>query len=300
MTAHKRTVTEDICCTDSEGKIEVMKKFVLFVFVLVLCYLVVPSMAEDENPTYVVAQLAKPNDISEMDFSKFLEPRFEAGWTVFDHNHAIDFQYYDDLAGMLMALNAGTVDEITLPRFVAEYVVKTNPEFEICCVEAMPETMTLRFGVREDENDLLEKMNQAIAAMKGDGTLDELMDSYLKPAAGEDLTPVQLDSFPESEETIHVAVTGDLPPIDYIGADGVPAGFNTAVLAEISRRLGANIELISLQTGSRALALTSGAADAVFWFMWSPNDANDVPEGVLLSDSYLSFDMWLHIRPVSK
>ena len=279
-----------------------MKKtiFSTLILLLLLTCIVVPTTAQESNPTYVVAQLAKPNDISAMDFSKFLEPRFNAGWTVFDHNHAIDFQYYDDLSGMLMALNAGTVDEITLPRFVAEYVVRTNPELEICCVEAMPEDMTLRFGFREDENDLLTQMNDAIAAMKGDGTLDALINSYLKPGADGELSSVQFDSFPESDKTIRVAVTGDLPPIDYIAADGIPAGFNTAVLAEIGRRLGANIELLSMQTGSRALALQSGTADAVFWFMWSPNDSYDVPEGVLLSDSYLTFDMWLHVRKAEK
>ena len=279
-----------------------MKKtiFSTLILLLLLTCIVVPTTAQESNPTYVVAQLAKPNDISAMDFSKFLEPRFNAGWTVFDHNHAIDFQYYDDLSGMLMALNAGTVDEITLPRFVAEYVVRTNPELEICCVEAMPEDMTLRFGFREDENDLLTQMNDAIAAMKGDGTLDALINIYLKPGADGELSSVQFDSFPESDKTIRVAVTGDLPPIDYIAADGIPAGFNTAVLAEIGRRLGANIELLSMQTGSRALALQSGTADAVFWFMWSPNDSYDVPEGVLLSDSYLTFDMWLHVRKAEK
>ncbi len=279
-----------------------MKKnlYSTLILLLLLIFIVVPATAQESNPTYVVAQLAKPNDISEIDFSKFLEPRFQSGWTVFDHNHAIDFQYYEDLSGMLMALDAGTVDEITLPRFVAEYVVRTNPELEICCVEAMPENMTLRFGFREDENDLLVQMNEAIAAMKGDGTLDALINSYMKPNAGEELTSVQFDSFPESDKTIRVAVTGDLPPIDYIGADGIPAGFNTAVLAEIGRRLGANIELLSMQTGSRALALTSGRADSVFWFMWSPNDSYDVPEGVLLSDSYLTFDMWLHVRKAEK
>ncbi|MBQ4512724.1 MAG: transporter substrate-binding domain-containing protein [Anaerolineaceae bacterium] len=279
-----------------------MKKnlYSTLILLLLLIFIVVPATAQESNPTYVVAQLAKPNDISEIDFSKFLEPRFQSGWTVFDHNHAIDFQYYEDLSGMLMALDAGTVDEITLPRFVAEYVVRTNPELEICCVEAMPENMTLRFGFREDENDLLAQMNEAIAAMKGDGTLDALINSYMKPNAGEELTSVQFDSFPESDKTIRVAVTGDLPPIDYIGADGIPAGFNTAVLAEIGRRLGANIELLSMQTGSRALALTSGRADSVFWFMWSPNDSYDVPEGVLLSDSYLTFDMWLHVRKAEK
>ena len=71
------------------------------------------------------------------------------------------------------------------------------------------------------------------------------------------------------------------PPIDYIDADGAPAGFNTAVLAEIGRRLGVNIELISAQTGSRTMALTSGTADAVFWYMETPGMPDDMPEGLL-------------------
>jgi len=199
---------------------------------------------------------------------------------------------------MLLALNAGTIDEISLPRFAAEYVVKNNPELKICCVECMPYEMSLLFGFRDDEGgrDLQARMNEAIEAMKVDGTLEALERDYLKSAPGETLTPVQFDAFPESDETIRVVVTGDLPPLDYIGADGVPAGFNTAVLAEIGRRLGANIELVSMQTGSRTLALTSNTADAVFWYMETPGAADDLPEGLLFSDPYISWDMWLYIR----
>ena len=69
----------------------------------------------------------------------------------------------------------------------------------------------------------------------------------------------------EGAETIKVAITGLMPPIDYIAPDGTPAGFNTAVLAEISKRIGKNIELVQVNSLGRATALASGTVDVVFW-----------------------------------
>ena len=58
----------------------------------------------------------------------------------------------------------------------------------------------------------------------------------------------------------------DVPPIDYIDPSGTPAGFNTAVLSEMGRRLGKNIELVQVYSSiRRSLALSSGTADAAFW-----------------------------------
>ena len=276
-----------------------MKKLVSLTLALMLALtaLIVPAMAEEARPVRVVGELAKSN-MTEEDLDSWLAEEFEKGWYVFEDNHLTHFEYYDDLSSMLLALNAGTIDEISLPRFAAEYVVKTNPELKICCVERMPYEMSLLFGFRDDEigRDLQERMNEAIRSMKADGTLDALERDYLKLDADEMLTPVQFTVFPETDETIRVVVTGDLPPIDYIDADGTPAGFNTAVLAELGRRLGVNIEPISTQTGSRTMALTSGTADAVFWYMQTPGMTDDLPEGLLFSDSYLDWDIWLYIR----
>ena len=69
----------------------------------------------------------------------------------------------------------------------------------------------------------------------------------------------------EGAETIRVAVTGSLPPMDYFAGDGTPAGFNTEIMAEIGRRTGKNIEFVSVDAGARLLALTSGTVDVVFW-----------------------------------
>ena len=274
-----------------------MKKLIALTLALLLTALIVPAMAEESRPTRVVGELAKSVQTEE-DFNSGMAEDIDSGWYVSEENHLSHFVYYDDLSGMLLALNAGPIDEISLPRFAAEYVVKTNPDLKICCVECMPYDMSLLFGFRDDEGgrDLQERMNEAIRSMKADGTLDALERDYLKQDADTELTPAAYDAFPESGETIRVVVTGDLPPIDYIDADGTPAGFNTAVLSEIGRRLGLNIELVSMQTGSRTLALTSGTADAVFWYMKTPEVSDDLPEGLLFSDSYLDWDIWLYIK----
>ena len=62
-----------------------------------------------------------------------------------------------------------------------------------------------------------------------------------------------------------MAVTGCLPPMDYVAPDGTVAGFNTAILAEIGRRIGKNIKYSQVDSGGRALALSTGSVDVVFW-----------------------------------
>jgi len=275
-----------------------MKKLVTLTLTLLLVLtLVVPAMTE----ALEVGQLVQSNQ-DEAVFNEEINGKIKSGvfWLV--PKHEIHFQYFDDLNSMLMALNAGVIDEITLPRFVAEYIANNNPEFEVCCAQSMNYNISLVFGFLDDEagRDLRGKINEAIASMKADGTLDMLTDEYLSASEGKELTPVQFDAFPDSDASIKVIVTGDLPPIDYIGADGIPAGFNTAVLAEVGHRLGVNIEPISAQTSSRTLALTSHTADAVFWYMDRPTSNLDQPDGLVFSDPYLSWDLWLHIRRAAK
>ena len=110
----------------------------------------------------------------------------------------------------------------------------------------------------------------------------------LKP--NEDPPAVKIEQI-DGADTIKVGVTGDLPPLDLILADGTPAGFNTAVLAEISKRINKNIEIVTIDSSTRAAALMSGNVDVIFWTVTpegeSPLPANsDTPAGVALTNSY--------------
>ena len=124
--------------------------------------------------------------------------------------------------------------------------------------------------------------------------MDALKKTYIDDViAGNDPEAVAFQQFDDAD-TIRVAVTGDRPPMDYIASDGVPMGFNTALIAEIASRLHKNIELVNVDSGARAFALASGSVDIVFWpegsnfDNWERASAEDRPAGTVATDSYLS------------
>lgn len=126
--------------------------------------------------------------------------------------------------------------------------------------------------------------------MKGDGTLDKIILDYtLEPGAVQ--KSVEFEKF-EGADEIKIAITGDIPPIDYINADGKPAGFNTALLAEIGKRLKMNIKTVNVDTGARTAALTSGRVDVVFWYQMDYDDMkkdihyDDVPDTTIFTIPY--------------
>ena len=175
-----------------------------------------------------------------------------------------------------MALEKGDVSGLELTQSVAEYVVSRNDkltievnvdmskadEFDKNVIKRLSNGYS--FMMLEDKTDLCDEFNKTIKAMEDDGTLDKLKKTYIDDViAGKDPEPVQFEK--TDGETLKVAVTGCLPPMDYIAPDGTPAGFNTALLAEIGKRTGKNIELVQVDSIGRAAALSSGTVDVAFW-----------------------------------
>ena len=208
----------------------------------------------------------------------------------------VDVKFYDSLSTMQMALNAGEIKEMVLPEAVAQYFLNNNDDYEAVLV-LNSEGMGLSFGFREDSEELKNKFNEALRAIKDNWRLRILEGHYIASAVKQDPEPVVFKKF-DNAKTIRVAVTGDLPPIDFTGADGAPAGFNTAVLAEIGNYLKMNIELFEINSGARTAALTSGRADVIFWYEVDNKSQtqSDIPEGVILSDSYYEWQKFIHVR----
>ena len=172
--------------------------------------------------------------------------------------------FYDSLLSMQMALRSRKIDEFALPEAVGMYLITQNPNYDILfSLNMMPSTIS--FGFKRGNTALQKEFNTAINAMKKDGTLAKLEKKYITDMGASEPERAKFQEFPQAK-TIKVAVTGDLPPIDFIAADGTPAGYNTAVLSEIGKRLKKNIRLISVDTGGRSSALASERADVVFWY----------------------------------
>ena len=187
--------------------------------------------------------------------------------------------FYDTLDALLMALNAGDINTIDIYQSVARYLCAANDNLQMSSKMDMDKERNtfaelvqqgingndFSFLMMEDNIALRDAFNAAIADMKADGTLARLVKEQIEDLIdGGEILPIALPKI-DGAETVRVAVTGALPPMDYVAADGTPAGFNTAVLAEIGTRIGKNIEIVVVDSLGRAAALASGTVDAVFW-----------------------------------
>lgn len=232
---------------------------------------------------------------SEEEFSRIIQTGDNTrGWNLISNRHELyGVKFYDSLNAMLLALDKYEIDEVALPDVVAEYIAKVNPDYEIFCVSRTRLPMNLSFGFRKDDVAIAEKFNRVIREMKDDWTLAEIQGVYIYDEGNK---PVEFEKF-DGAETLRVAVTGDLPPIDYVDPAGKAAGFNAALLSEIGKRLKVNIELVNIEAGARNAALSSGRVDVVFWYETSQAmEWNlDAPEGVILSEPYFSWNRFDHI-----
>lgn len=201
--------------------------------------------------------------------------------------------FYDNLDAMQMALEAGEIEFMELPRCTADYLAANNDKMQIRGGMGDPEEMEeeeleeeelelldqlsstgFAFMMREDSKKLRDEFDKALDDMKEDGTLVKLIKENITDVVnGKEPKAVDLDG--KGDETIKVAVTGDLPPMDYVAADGSFAGFNTAMLAEIGNRLNKKIELKQVDSAARALSLSSNEVDVVFWTRVSAGKADE-------------------------
>ena len=213
-----------------------------------------------------------------------------------------EIKYYDSLSIMLMALEKGEIDYLDLPRDVGRYVLENNTDLALKGISwyTLRIADSLNFAFLEENAELVKKFNEAIAAMTKDGTLAILEKAYINNYGLNERPAVKFEKFGDAE-TITVALTGDLPPVDYVDAGGYPAGFNVAVLAEIGRRLHVNIKTIQVETGARLAALTSGRAEAAFWFRENLGVGKadflfiERPKGVIVSDPYYAWNEFYFI-----
>ncbi|MBQ7221542.1 MAG: transporter substrate-binding domain-containing protein [Synergistaceae bacterium] len=260
------------------------------VLIAVMCVLMIASLVHTAERSVIRLGLLSKLNTTEEEFGEAWQKTFAPK----NGSLQVIVKFYDTLTAMQMALNAGEIHQAVLPEAVAEYVLSVNTQAEATLV--LPSRgMGLAFGFREDSKELRDRFSEAIRAMREDWTLPAIEGVYTaKPGEYE---PVKFSVFPGAQ-TIRAAVTGDLPPIDYIAPDGTPSGFNTAVLAEIGRRLHVNIELAEVDTGARTAALASGRADVVFWYEvdTSSQTQPDIPGGVIISEPYYEWHKFIHIR----
>lgn len=208
--------------------------------------------------------------------------------------------FFDNLSLMQLGIESGKVDVISTYKSVADYLLANSDKFELVnddWINGLGDNFC--FAVRVEDKELKTDLDKVIKEMKADGALDKLINDYVTNGDKGKKPPAIDIPKTDGAKVIKVGVTGDLPPLDYVSADGKAAGFNTALLAEVAKRLNKNIEVVQIESGARAAALNSDQIDVVFWAILPVGDnlpSNiDKPDGLELSAPYFKDDI-AHIK----
>ena len=195
---------------------------------------------------------------------------------------------YSNLSTLLSDLQSGNLDYAQFPSVMANYLLKKYDYLER--VGFIDGTESFCIGVPPRNEDLLDEINLAIEELEDNKIIDNLTEEYLN-GNEKNYKEVKFEEF-EGAQTITFAVTGNIPPIDYVNDEGVFSGFTTAFLSELGKKLKKNIKLISCEPGARPAMLLSRKADALFWVTIMSNEdlhpESFNMDGVLLSNPYLS------------
>jgi len=278
-----------------------MKKFLAAIFAFTLLITgcggsdkpAEPAKDDGKTKIGVITHL----NASELEYNELMK-KLEAMYRPSKANISAEYKYFDKMNDMQLALDSGQIDMLSTYQNVADYMIKRADNKEILPSERHLQD-SFCFALRKGDTILQNELNKAIKAMTADGTLSKLAKQYISEIKEGAEPPAVPITKIDGAETIKVAVTGDLPPFDLILPDGTPAGFSTAVLSEISKRIGKNIELISIDSGARASILSSKGADVVFWVS-VPKDSTllpaniDQPEEIIISEPYYH-DLITHV-----
>ncbi|MBQ3268547.1 MAG: transporter substrate-binding domain-containing protein [Clostridia bacterium] len=275
-----------------------MKKLVSLVLMLALTVCALSAMAENagQGQDLRVGELAYLNSDEATRAAMLMQiegvlNKYER--SILNYPSSVEVVAFDNLNAMQMALQSGQIDAMILYTQVGYYLAFTTGGFGVgmvgpktpkydpinyrvdsnlagiskLSVFTMDQCLGTDFSflMLDDKTELRDEFNAAIAELKAEDAFARMMQAQFD-ALAEGREPEAAEIAPiDGADTIRVAVTGDLPPMDFIDASGRPAGFNTAMLAAISQKIGKNIELVSIESGARSMALSSGQVDVVFW-----------------------------------
>lgn len=113
------------------------------------------------------------------------------------------------------------------------------------------------FGVAKNQPDLLAKVNEFIAKIKGDGTFDAICDKYFEGGTPEGVVSAELDT---SKDQLVVATNAAFEPFEFMKGDKY-YGIDMEVAALLAEYLGKELVISNMNFDAVLLSVEQGKAD---------------------------------------
>jgi ABC-type amino acid transport substrate-binding protein len=198
-----------------------------------------------------------------------------------------DVVLFNRTSDLLTALLSGKIDAAMRPKFVAEFYAKRNSNLRL--IPPSKNSGGIIFmALRSEDLGLRDSLNTAITTLQENGRLAAIEDQWITNLPASNEPSNQEVAKIDGAKTVYVGIAGDFTPLDYIAANGRPAGYNIELLSEIGKMLKINFEFVSIETQARFLALSSKKIDVIFC-----NVQNQVSELSLKLEN----NSWISTKP---
>lgn len=178
------------------------------------------------------------------------------------------FFMYPAAADAFLALETGKVDYCVASRASAQYMGMLDPGIVIVQDHVLDEACSI--AVAKSNQELRDALDEALAELAADGTLDEIVSRWTETAP-DAYAPVKVPEGSGSGGVLRVAISPDVTPICFV-LDGEYAGIDIELIEWLAYALDKKVEYINMQFDALLPALESGKADVAL------SDIVDTPE----------------------
>lgn len=175
---------------------------------------------------------------------------------------------YPAATDAFLALETGKVDYCIASRSITQYMGMLNPDITMVQDNVRDEACSI--AVARSKPQLRDALDEALAALAADGTLDEMIDRWTTTAP-DAYEPVEVPEAEGKAGVLRVAVSPDVTPICFV-LDREYAGIDIELIERLAYTLDMKVEYLNMQFDALLPALESGKADVAL------SDIVDTPE----------------------
>ncbi|HBI52667.1 MAG TPA: amino acid ABC transporter substrate-binding protein [Ruminococcaceae bacterium] len=163
---------------------------------------------------------------------------------------------YNKAADAIQALKQGKIDAVIIDSEPAKVFVQKNDDLTILSDPFAEEEYSIAYKIGNDE--LGKKIDDAITALKADGTLDNIFSHWIGDDA--DHVPYTPDSSVVRNGKLVMATNAEFPPYESMEG-GAIVGIDVDMMNAVCDRIGMELEIENMAFDSIIAAVNSGKAD---------------------------------------
>ncbi len=176
---------------------------------------------------------------------------------------------FQSISDTILALGAGKLDYATATEPIALLYMRQNPN--LTYIKPALYGCDVSMGMAKGKDELREKLNQAIAKLREDGTIDEIQKKWCEDG-DYDMSDIPVR---EDGEVITVAYSPTDEPSSFL-YEGHAAGVDVEIIMRAAYEIGMRVEFQDMNFTAKLAALTAGTVDVGIYMVNTPERAKSI------------------------